>query len=37
MSNKPGDLPFAVQEQEVQATRNWQYEIEKELVYVVYT
>ena len=26
-SNKPGDLPFAVQERKVQATRNWQYEM----------
>ena len=28
-SNKPGDLPFAVQEREVQATRNWQYEMDR--------
>ena len=25
-SNKPGDLPFAVQERRVQVTRNWRYE-----------
>ena len=28
-SNKPGDLPFAVQERYVRATRNWQYKTGK--------
>ena len=31
-SNKPGDLPFAVQERKVQATRNWQYEMDHRTV-----
>ena len=28
-SNKPGDLPFAVQERYVRVTRNWQYKTGK--------
>lgn len=33
-SNKPGDLPFAVQERRVQATRNWRYEKDDRLFFI---
>ena len=34
LNDQPGDLPFAVQERRVQATRNWRYEKDDRLFFI---